>query len=60
MTDDTTTTEPPTRRKYMKYGGAVVGGGLLTGCTGDSDAGATPEDTQTGTDTSTEETESAD
>jgi iron complex transport system substrate-binding protein len=36
----------------MKYGGAVVGGGLLAGCAGQSEAGETP--TETGTDKTTE------
>lgn len=31
--------EAPTRRDYVKYGGAVIGGGLLAGCTGESDSG---------------------
>ncbi|MFC7203303.1 ABC transporter substrate-binding protein [Haloferax namakaokahaiae] len=30
----------PTRREYVKYGGAVLTGGLLAGCTGNTDAGA--------------------
>ncbi|WP_066418223.1 ABC transporter substrate-binding protein [Halorubrum aethiopicum] len=32
----------PTRRDYLTYGGAVVGGGLLAGCTGGSDAESAP------------------
>jgi len=36
--NDTNTTEAPTRRETIKYGGAVVGGGLLAGCTGETDA----------------------
>jgi iron complex transport system substrate-binding protein len=51
--DDIQTTGEPTRRDYVKYGGAVVGGGLLAGCTGQSDSGATPTET-TATDESTE------
>lgn len=53
--NDTSSTEAPTRREYVKYGGAVVGGGLLAGCTGDSDGGTTPvsEATETNTDTET-------
>ncbi|KZX49102.1 ABC transporter substrate-binding protein [Haloarcula sp. K1] len=45
----------------MKYGGAVVGGSLLTGCTGQSDSGSTPTETdrdETATDTSTPENKS--
>jgi iron complex transport system substrate-binding protein len=42
----------------MKYGGAVVGGGLLAGCTGQSDSDSTPNETsaddQSTTETSTE------
>lgn len=44
--------EEPTRRSYMKYGGAVVGGGLLAGCTGQSDSGSTTESADTGNETS--------
>ena len=49
--------EAPTRRDYVKYGGAVVGGGLLAGCTGQSDSGSgdTPEPTETETSTDTAE-----
>jgi ABC-type Fe3+-hydroxamate transport system substrate-binding protein len=60
MSRDDTAHETPTRRDYVKYGGAVVGGGLPAGCTGDSDSGSTPEETQTNTsaeETETEETE---
>jgi ABC-type Fe3+-hydroxamate transport system substrate-binding protein len=49
----TITSEAPTRREYVKYGGAVVGGGLLAGCTGQSDGGSTPESTSTETATGT-------
>ncbi|MFD1643789.1 ABC transporter substrate-binding protein [Halohasta litorea] len=47
MSNDDTTHKVPTRRDTIKYGGAVVGGGLLAGCTGDSDGGATAEATET-------------
>ena len=50
--DDTNTTETPTRREYVKYGGAIVGGGLLAGCTGQSESESTPESTGTETATS--------
>ncbi len=40
MTDnDTTTGEASPRREYLRHGGAVIGGGLLAGCTGETDAG---------------------
>jgi ABC-type Fe3+-hydroxamate transport system substrate-binding protein len=45
--NDTNTTDAPTRRDYLKYGGAVVGGGLLAGCTGQSDGESTPGKTST-------------
>jgi len=48
MADDPSHREAPTRREYVKYGGAVVGGGLLAGCTGDSDAGSAPESNEAG------------
>ncbi|WP_372910546.1 ABC transporter substrate-binding protein [Salinigranum sp.] len=51
MNNDDGTTEAPTRRDYMKYGGAVIGGGLLAGCSRQTDAGATA--TSTGTETTT-------
>jgi len=51
---DTNTTEAPTRRDTIKYGGVVVGGGLLAGCTGDSDSGTTPTETSTDESTATE------
>jgi iron complex transport system substrate-binding protein len=44
----------PTRRDYVKYGGTVIGGGLLAGCSGQAESGATPESTSTGTATATE------
>ncbi|MFD1600607.1 ABC transporter substrate-binding protein [Halobellus rarus] len=55
--------EVPTRRDYLKYGGAVIGGGLLAGCSGQSDPGSTPsqtntDDTPTATETATTEDES--
>jgi len=55
MTDnDTDTTDAPTRRDYVKYGGAVVGGGLLAGCTGDSNSGSTSTPTSTETEMETD------
>ncbi|WP_254543076.1 ABC transporter substrate-binding protein [Halomarina pelagica] len=51
MSDETTDTAGPTRRDYVKYGGAVVTGGLLAGCTGGTDSGASPTDTATETKT---------
>jgi iron complex transport system substrate-binding protein len=39
--------EALTRREYVKYGGAVVGGGLLAGCSSQSDTGSTSTDTDT-------------
>ena len=53
MSDDSGGHEAPTRRDYMKYGGAVIGGGLLAGCSGQSDSGPTSEPTSTETATST-------
>ena len=44
--DDHTTHTAPTRREYVTYGGAVVGGGLLTGCTGEAES-TTEADTAT-------------
>jgi ABC-type Fe3+-hydroxamate transport system substrate-binding protein len=41
----------PTRRDYMKYGGAVVGGSLLAGCAGDTDADSTATQTASATET---------
>lgn len=38
MASDDTIHEAPTRRDYVKYGGAIVGGGLLAGCTSDSES----------------------
>ncbi|WP_313692178.1 ABC transporter substrate-binding protein [Halorarum halobium] len=45
MSGDDTKHGRPTRRDYVKYGGAVVGGGLLSGCTGESEEVSTPTDT---------------
>jgi iron complex transport system substrate-binding protein len=56
MADDFSGREAPTRRDYMKYGGAVIGGSLLAGCTGQSDAGSTPTETTTGDGTTDTET----
>ncbi len=63
MAEDDSGHEAPTRRDYVKYGGAVVWGGLLAGCSGQSDSGSTPDSTSTGedstgTNTSTPEDES--
>ncbi|MDS0279753.1 ABC transporter substrate-binding protein [Halomicroarcula sp. S1AR25-4] len=54
MADDSNATEAPTRREYVKYGGAVIGGGLIAGCSSQSESGATPETTNTATATATE------
>src|SRR6056297_2960652 len=53
MTDDPSGHEGPTRRDYVKYGGAVVAGGLLTGCTDQTDSVSTPASTSTETAMST-------
>lgn len=58
MADDSNVNEAPTRRDYMKYGGAVVGGGLVAGCTGQSDSDSTPNETSAD-DQSTTETDSS-
>lgn len=59
--DEMTRHEAPTRRDYVKYGGAVVGGGLLAGCTGDSDGGSgTYSSTETTTETLMETTTTED
>ena len=47
MADDSAVHEAPTRRDTIKYGGAVVGGGLLAGCTGDSDPATSSTETDT-------------
>jgi ABC-type Fe3+-hydroxamate transport system substrate-binding protein len=54
MPEDSGEHEESTRRDYLKYGGAVVGGGLLAGCAGQSESGATAESTSTETETVTE------
>jgi iron complex transport system substrate-binding protein len=61
MADESSEHKAPTRRDYIKYGGAVVGGGLLAGCTGDSDGGSgTASSTETPTKTATETTTTED
>jgi len=61
MADESSEHEAPTRRDYIKYGGAVVSGGLLAGCTGDSDGGSgTASSTETPTKTATETTTTED
>jgi len=54
MADEATEYEAPTRRDTIKYGGAVIGGGLLAGCTGDSNQGSPPTQTSSETATSTD------
>ncbi|WP_372910547.1 ABC transporter substrate-binding protein [Salinigranum sp.] len=54
MSRDDTAHDAPTRRGYLKYGGAAVGGGLLAGCTSQSNSGSTPTETTTDTSTATE------
>ena len=54
MSDDSGVDEP-TRRDYLKYGGTVAVGGLLAGCTGNSDEESTS--TATATDTTTQTAE---
>ncbi|KAB1193779.1 ABC transporter substrate-binding protein [Haloferax sp. MBLA0076] len=49
MNEDTANSKSTTRRAYLKYGSAVVGGGLLAGCTGQSDSGTAETDTSTET-----------
>jgi len=58
--NDTNATAAPTRRDTIKYGGAVVGGGLLAGCSSQSDSGKTPEATDTGNATEETPTDEAD
>ncbi|WP_372910545.1 ABC transporter substrate-binding protein [Salinigranum sp.] len=53
MTNESRERETPTRRDCIKYGGAVVGGGLLAGCTAESDDGSTSTPTTTATTAST-------
>jgi len=63
MSGDTDGRGGPTRRKYLRYS-AVVGGSLLAGCTGntDADSDSTPEpaDTEAATPTETEAATPAD
>nr|WP_276223423.1 ABC transporter substrate-binding protein [Halomicroarcula sp. DFY41] len=49
MPRDETERGAPTRREYVKYSGAIVGGGLLAGCTDQSESGSTTESTSTST-----------
>jgi len=51
MSDDEPTQRAPTRRDTIKYGGTVAVGGLLAGCTGDSDSAESPTATETDTTT---------
>jgi len=60
MTDDVTEHEAPTRRDTIKYGGAVVGGGLLAGCTGNTDSDGPSGTDTSGTDTPDEENSNTD
>lgn len=58
MASDDTKHETPTRRDYVKYSGAIVGGGLLAGCTGNSESnpaesGDSASDTTTKSDNET-------
>ncbi|GCF15835.1 hypothetical protein Harman_37700 [Haloarcula mannanilytica] len=50
MSNNDMNQESPTRRDYMKYGGAVIGGGLLSGCSGEG-SNTTPPSTATETTT---------
>jgi len=47
MFEEEKTDLEPTRRGYLRYAGAVVAGGLLAGCSSQSDAGSTPTETPT-------------
>ncbi|CQH64190.1 ABC-type transport system periplasmic substrate-binding protein (plasmid) [Halobacterium hubeiense] len=63
MDDDTTRYEAPTRRDYLKFGGSLVGGGLLAGCTGQTDSESpstqtAADDTETATETTSSGSES--
>jgi len=40
MSNEDATQDAPTRRDYMKYGGSFITGGLLAGCSGQSDSSA--------------------
>lgn len=51
MAKQTGSRDAPTRREYLKYGGAIVGGGLLAGCTGNSGAESTTEQSTSETET---------
>ncbi|XVH33716.1 ABC transporter substrate-binding protein (plasmid) [Haloferacaceae archaeon DSL9] len=53
MVGDATEQRTPTRRECVKYGGAIIGGGLLAGCTEQSDT-ETPNETESQTSTATE------
>ncbi|WP_207592445.1 ABC transporter substrate-binding protein [Halomontanus rarus] len=57
MDDDSTESDGPTRRTYMRYCEAVVGGGLLAGCTSNSETTPSPTESETNssTDASTNE-----
>jgi iron complex transport system substrate-binding protein len=52
MAQESSNPGTPTRRDYVKYGGAVIGGGLLAGCTGDSESNGSPTTTDSTTTTS--------
>ncbi|XVH31516.1 ABC transporter substrate-binding protein [Haloferacaceae archaeon DSL9] len=54
MSKQVTERRTPTRREYVAYGGTIVGGGMLAGCTGDSD----PNSESGTTDTTNESAES--
>ena len=54
MTDSDPSSGRPTRREYVKYGGAIIGGGLLAGCSGQSNGGSGSTE-QAGRSTSTGE-----
>lgn len=38
MADDATTQEAPTRRDALRYGGTLIAGGLLAGCSGQTES----------------------
>ncbi|MXR41450.1 ABC transporter substrate-binding protein [Halobaculum sp. WSA2] len=46
---DSTEGSGPSRREFARLGGAVVAGGLLAGCTGESDERSTESEAATGT-----------
>ncbi|MBV0923232.1 ABC transporter substrate-binding protein [Halomicroarcula limicola] len=58
MERDSDTTSERTRREYLRYGGAVVAGGLLAGCSSDSDGGSAADETGTGDGSASAETAS--